>query len=169
MTITVSSGVTSSGLTISAGDPVVVLSGGELLASTILSGGSATLSRGAVGNELGVSSGGVLQGDGELAGGDGASGTIIGLTLVSSGTLFLTGATATGMTATQSSIIADDGGSTALGTVVSDGAQLSVIGSASGSVIGSGGTEIVFPGGIGSGDTIQRGGFLVADDGRLID
>ena len=60
MTITISSGVTSGGLTISSGDPLVVLSGGTVEAIKILSGGSATVSSGAHGYGFTVSSGGLV-------------------------------------------------------------------------------------------------------------
>src|ERR1700723_496842 len=68
MTITVSAGVSSGGLTISSGDPLVVLSGGFVSSSTILSGGSATFSSGSLGEFLTVSKGGVLQGPGAVDG-----------------------------------------------------------------------------------------------------
>jgi len=85
MTITVSSGVTST-LTISAGDPVVVLSGGDLLDSSILSGGSATLSSGGTASGLTVSSGAVLLGLGVLLDGAVDYGLVSGAS-VSSGAL----------------------------------------------------------------------------------
>src|ERR1700677_3646950 len=81
MTITVSSGVTSGFLIISSGDPLVVLSGGEVISSIILSGGSATLSSGALGDVLTVSSGGVLDGPGALIGESVVGGTINGVTV----------------------------------------------------------------------------------------
>jgi autotransporter passenger strand-loop-strand repeat protein len=59
MTITVSSGHTSSHLTISKGDPLVVLSGGTIESSTIQSGGSATVSGSSFNNS--VLSGGVYS------------------------------------------------------------------------------------------------------------
>jgi len=59
MTITVSSGVTSSGLTISSGDPLVVLSGGAIDNITVLSGGLETLSSGAIADDGITSSGGI--------------------------------------------------------------------------------------------------------------
>jgi len=89
MTITVSSGHTST-LNVSAGDPVVVLSGGDLYDSTILSGGSATLSSGGIADNLFVSSGGVLMGLGELVGVDGVLGFVSGVA-VSTGVLELSG------------------------------------------------------------------------------
>ena len=49
MTITVSSGSTAIGLVVSSGDPLVVLSDGEVEFTTLLSGGSATLSSGSLG------------------------------------------------------------------------------------------------------------------------
>ena len=79
MTITVSSGVTSSGLTISSGEPLRVLSGGVVDSSTILSGGSATLSSGALAEFLTVNSGGMLRGPGMIGGGVVVYGSVSGV------------------------------------------------------------------------------------------
>jgi hypothetical protein len=84
MTITISAGVTSSGLTVTSGEALVVLSRGKVEASTILSGGSATLSSGAVGSSLTVGTGGVLAGQGDLAGYTQVYGAVSGLTVVDS-------------------------------------------------------------------------------------
>ena len=76
MTITVSSGVTSSGLTISAGDELVVLQGGAVESSTILSGGVERISSGGsatativLGGKEDVYAGGSASGDILSAGG----------------------------------------------------------------------------------------------------
>jgi hypothetical protein len=69
MTVTVSSGVTSSGLSISAGDPLLVLSGGDVDQIVVLSGGVASLEAGAIGGRFQVSAGGVVDGPGELSAG----------------------------------------------------------------------------------------------------
>src|SRR5580700_891108 len=113
MTITVSSGVTST-LTVTAGDPVVVLSGGTLLDSTIFSGGSATLDFGGVASDLLVASGGVLTGQGGLVGGDSVFGFVSGVAV--SGIVELFGS-ARDVTLLKSSVL--DGGGTATGTIVS--------------------------------------------------
>ena len=63
MTITISSGTSAGGLTASSGDPLVVLSGGTIYDSRILSGASATLSSGdpVLGNPGGTEGLGTLQ------------------------------------------------------------------------------------------------------------
>ena len=79
MTVTVASGVTSTNLTISAGDPLVVRSGGVVLSSTILNDGVATLSSGAIGEFLTVASGGLLRGAGSIGASIADFGVVSGL------------------------------------------------------------------------------------------
>jgi autotransporter passenger strand-loop-strand repeat protein len=57
-TTVVSSGVTSSGLTVSSGVQVQVLSGGEVVSAIVASGGTLNLSSGAESIDVAVSSGG---------------------------------------------------------------------------------------------------------------
>jgi autotransporter passenger strand-loop-strand repeat protein len=59
-TLTVSIGVTSSGLTVSGGDQLIVQGGAEVVSTTIDNGGSATIEGGAIMSGAEVSSGGFL-------------------------------------------------------------------------------------------------------------
>src|SRR5277367_3305101 len=135
MTITVSSGVTSSGLVISSGDPLVVLSGGAVSSGSILSGGSATVSSGAIATNIIVASGGSLLGAGELQGGDNTvEGLVSGLLLTNeAGLVLLSGGLAVDVTVEGSENSSD--------IYVSSG------GTASSSTIGSYQQENVYSGG----------------------
>jgi autotransporter passenger strand-loop-strand repeat protein len=163
MTITVSGGVSSSGLTISGGDPLVVLSGGRVQNSTILSGGSATLSAGGYGNDLAVSSGGTLRGTGS-AGLVSGAGAVQGVTL--SYLDLLSGGTASDVTESDglTEIFA---GATASG-MVDLGGSVEVAGSAVDTVVGSHGVLAVNSGGVASGDTIHSGGSESVASGAVV-
>jgi fibronectin-binding autotransporter adhesin len=93
LSITVSSGVTSSGLTISSGDPLVVLAGGTVEHTSIASGATASLSSGAVAVNLMVSKGGVVQGQGELDASF-VAGSMSGVSIGDGGSELLPGGTA---------------------------------------------------------------------------
>ena len=80
-TVTISSGVTTGGLTTSAGDQLIVLSGGLVTNNPIDSGGVETLSSGATDTGVVVSSGGELLGAGILGGVNSSYGLVSGLTL----------------------------------------------------------------------------------------
>ena len=67
-TDTVSSGATSSGLTVTSGNALNVLSGGTVLSATVDSGGGVALSSGAVASAVIVSAGGAMTGPGDLEG-----------------------------------------------------------------------------------------------------
>jgi autotransporter passenger strand-loop-strand repeat protein len=179
MTIIVAPGVYSGFLTISSGDPLVALSGGQVESSTILSGGSATLLAGAAAVQLTVSKGGVLIGPGELYGSDSVAGALIGVTIGDQANDYNTielqsGGTANGviladvLSASQTSdgnvtifgrqTFEVDHGASATGTFVSGGSYLDDLGSAALTVIASGGEEIVSSGAVASGATVQAGG-----------
>jgi antigen 43 len=168
MTITISSGVDKSGLWIVSGNPLVVLSGGEVDYSNILSGASATLSSGAVAFELDILSGGVVRGPGEITGGWLESGaTITGVTAEG---LDLRGGTAIDLTVVGGPVEAGgfanlyvSSGAGATGTVVSSGGIVWDYGSATDTLIESGGLEYIGSGGYGAGDTVQSGGEEVFD------
>jgi len=171
MTITVSSGVTSNFLTISSGDPLVVLSGGTVDYPTVNSGASATLSSGALGENLTVSSGGVLLGAGDLQGDSSVAGSLDGaLTLENDGFLeLISGGTASGLTITAPaaspySYFQIDYGALASATVVTD-AYIDDFGSASNTRIGSGGEEDIYEGGRATGDVVESGGRLFLSGG----
>jgi len=146
MTITVSFGVTRDNLTISSGDPLVVLSGGRVGEVTILSGGSATMSLGALGGNMTVSSGGALLGPGRLGGENIDDGLISGASLQTGGDIVVSaGGIAEDVTAN------DDYPTT---IYVSSG------GTASYSHVGSGGQDFVYSGGASIDDIIGSSGTL---------
>jgi len=161
MTITVSSGVAKNDLTISSGDPLIVLSGGEVEDSSILSGGLATFSAGAVGSGLTVASGGALLGPGDLTGFINVSGTISEAAIVSDGYLSLDGGAATGVTVTQDGDLVTEGGKV-VDTILTGGSYLLIYGPTvdSGTVVGSGCEEYLAGNGVATGDTAESGGLL---------
>jgi autotransporter passenger strand-loop-strand repeat protein len=171
MTITVSGGVTSTSLTISSGDPLVVLSGGTVDEVTILDGAMATLSSGGSAITLTVSAGGVVQGPGDVADAE-VFGAVSGV--ADTGSMMIeSGGTASGVTVDASAgpffdnTLQVDSGATATGTVVSDGGEFFVVGSASHAVIEAGGKEVV-DAGVATGDTIQSGGGLIVVSGGTV-
>jgi len=177
--VVVSSGVTSSGLTISSGVGLVVLSGGTVASSTVLSGGSVSLFSGGFGAALTESKGGVIEGDGELefssslGGGyyssNFAAGTVSDVTLDIYASLEISsGGAASAVTVGDNDGNAQlliDRGATATGTVVLDGI-LSIAGSATDTVVDCLADQVqIFPstatidsGGVASGLTIGSGG-----------
>ena len=64
----ISGGVSSNGLTVSAGEILEVLSGGSVTNANVQSGGEIQLSSGAAVNDIAVSSGGEMIGPGTLTG-----------------------------------------------------------------------------------------------------
>lgn len=86
--ITVSSGVTSSGLTFGSGGSAIVVSGGTLAGATLLSGASATISAG------GLDSGAVIANGGtEMLFGSASADWIAGVQIISNGAAVATGET----------------------------------------------------------------------------
>jgi autotransporter passenger strand-loop-strand repeat protein len=140
---TLSSGVHSD-LTVSSGNPLVVLSGATVESSTIESGGSATLSLGAVGSALTVLSGGSLLGAGDLVGDNSAAGSVSGLELSAAGALssFLEieagGVDSATMVAADNGDLQIDSGAIAVSAVISNGGQIDVYGSAVGTLLSDG-------------------------------
>jgi autotransporter passenger strand-loop-strand repeat protein len=133
-TIYVSAGVTSSGLVITNGEILDVLSGGMAVGIVVGRGGDEVVRSGATASGTIVSSGG-----GELA-----YGTDSGTTVSSGGIEYV--------------------GGTAIGTIVSsDGTEaVSSGGTASGAFVSSGGIEFVESGGTAGGTTVSSGGYLFA-------
>jgi len=116
MTITISAGQIGNHLIISSGDPLFVRSRGVVADSQILSGGSATLSAGALGEDLAISAGGVLLGPGDLYEEIRDAGSISGATLLANGVLqVLDGGTASGVTVSDQAILDVDAGAAAGG------------------------------------------------------
>lgn len=186
-TTTVSSGVTSSGLVVSGGDALVVLSGGEVDDSRILSGGSATVwgqASGAQiesGGEAIVEFGGVATGGAVRSGGLMVLqlGTAVGVTVSSGGTVGVGGKLTSDFTAgavTRTTVV--DGATVLSGGVadlydaeIDHGVTVSL---ASG---GSASSVKVFAGAVllGPGDVLGRStdagavsGVVVGDDASLV-
>jgi autotransporter passenger strand-loop-strand repeat protein len=178
MTITVSSGATRDYLTITTGDPLVVLSGGFVKNTTILDGGSATLSSGALADSFTISSGGLLLGPGDLETFISDAGLVSGATVINGEFIIMSGGVASDL-ANTGDLYVDAGGiatnvrdagymyiearGSAVGAV--DSGKLYVQGSAAGGGVDSGGVETVLLGGVTSGDSVQSGGVLVVESG----
>jgi autotransporter passenger strand-loop-strand repeat protein len=168
----ISRGVSSSGLVISAGDQLEVLSGGSVHATTVIGGGTTYLCAGAQASRVTVSSGGVEF----VQSGGFASGTVLsagghdvnyGRTVA---TLAVLGASATvGSGGKDSGTIVHSGGAeivlsggTASGTVVRSGGIQSVkVGGATFGTVLSRGKEYVSSGGLAVGTIISGGGSVV--------
>jgi len=148
MTITVSSGSTAIGLVVSSGDPLVVLSDGEVEFTTLLSGGSATLSSGSLGFFLTVEAGGTLTGSAYLGGDNDVFGSIGGMTLESGYLTVCSGGTANDMTIVLESVLQVDSGGAAYNTDLQ-----------------SGNSEIIYAGGAGGGGITESGASLYLDGG----
>ena len=80
-TLYISSGVTSSGLTVSGADTIEVLSGGTLQTATVDSGGAIMLSSGALVSSLTVLAGGAVSGPGQFGGVSLDAGSVTGVLL----------------------------------------------------------------------------------------
>jgi autotransporter passenger strand-loop-strand repeat protein len=164
MTITITSGSTQSDLTISGGNPLVVLSGGKVLSSTVLSAGSATLSSGGVGDNLSINSGGVLLGPGQLTDYNFSEGLVSGVSVAGFGSLevAITGV-ASRVKLLASGTMTVESGATATATTVlsSGGLYVDVNGAVANTLVEAGGLERISSGGAASGDTVQSGGALV--------
>ena len=167
----ISGGVSSSGLTVSAGNELEVLSGGYVFSTTVLNGGLEVLSSGALANNETVSSGGVLIGPGEIADnsenfiegsisgvavGDAVSGYgIINMSSggVASGLVLQNGRlyVSSGATSSKTLVTYDSGG---LGGSYEDVSGLSVSAVVSGAFT----SEVVESGGVSDDATISSGG-----------
>jgi autotransporter passenger strand-loop-strand repeat protein len=160
-TYTVSSGVTSSGLLISAGSVEYVLSGGTATNTTAY--GEVLVSSGGVANSTIVESGGVLIGN--LT----ASGTVVenhgleqlGGTAVDIDTIVSSGGVQWLNTSALASNTTLSGGTQILGGVTSSipfGVQSATGGTAIGNVVDAGGKEFVGTGATASGTVLNSGG-----------
>jgi autotransporter passenger strand-loop-strand repeat protein len=174
-TVVISSGVTSSGLTVGPGDQLTVLSGGEADGVTVFPGGTASVSDGGIISS--VVAGGALDGEGELTGSSTAFG-FVGPLALSNGILILSAG------ATASSLVVAGGGGVVNESVMSDvvllsgGADLGLGlergttvfglqelegGAAYNTVVSSGGIEFVGNTSIASGTLVLSGGILLPD------
>ena len=150
MTITLSAGTVYAGVNVSKGNPLVALAGSVWELSTVLSGGSATLSSGATGGYLTIDQGGLVQGAGQLAGNTAVFGGLKGLTLGSGSVEIYSGGTASGLTVS--------------GNVGASLLQIQSGGSVTNTVLVSG-IETIYAGGSATGDSVQSGGQLFLDGG----
>jgi autotransporter passenger strand-loop-strand repeat protein len=157
MTITVSSGVTSTSLTISAGDPLVVLSGGAVISTTVLNGASATLSAGATASRITISAGGELLGAGDIE--DYANHDSLDYGLVSGVTV--------GDTSSEAHLFVESGGVASSVMVVDNNSTeyVHANGHAFGTVLISGGHEVVADGGHASGTVVSANGDEIVSSG----
>jgi autotransporter passenger strand-loop-strand repeat protein len=136
--IYVSSGVTSTGLTIQPGQDEIVLTGGKAVATTV-SGISA---------EQDVSAGG----------------TALGTTLEGYGTEYVfSGGLTSATTVDADSVLQVQSGAKGINTVVNNSGLEEVYGTASGSIVNSGGDELVGGGGAAISATINSGGTQIAN------
>ena len=157
MTITVSATDFDAGLTISAGNPLVVMSGGLVDFITVLSGASATVSAGGSGDGFTVYKGGLLEGTGQLAGDSLVYGTVSGPTLGLGGYLaLLSGGVASRLAVSGSSEFNSQ-------FMVNSG------GRAVDTVVDTHGEEVVYAGGVASGDVVDSGGVLFIAGGTVAD
>jgi autotransporter passenger strand-loop-strand repeat protein len=180
-TITISSGVASSGVTVSSGDTLVVLSGGEAISSKVLSGGRDVVSSGGIADSGTIAAGGIVFGQGELISNPTDAGEIRGVTVGQIGLagesylLVTSGGSLSGVTLDGNfgfyNIIQILGGATATGTVLSGGsgfhggAALGVQGLAIGTEVQSAGDQQVDLGGRARGTIVQSGGQEYLDGG----
>jgi fibronectin-binding autotransporter adhesin len=149
----VSAGVTSSGLVITNGTTLQVLSGGVADATRLTSGGRETVSGGGIDSGATVSSGGLLT----VSAGGTASGTVLN----NAGEIDAGSAVSASELAGSWMAVASGGG--ASGTAVSN-SVLFVSGTASGTQLNTG-TEIVSSGGMDFGATASAGSELIVSAG----
>ena len=151
MSTTVSSGVTSSGLTVSSGGSVVVENGGVLVSTRVLSDGLVTLDSGATGSSLTISAGGDLAGPGMVYGTITVDGAVSGVSLGwYTTTLDLTsGATATSVSVeAEEDLLVVRAGATASGSEVGNYNADVVYGTVIDTDLDNAGYETVHSGGV---------------------
>ena len=172
---TVSSGVISSGLTLSAGNQLVVLNGGEALDTFVKVGGIEYVSSGGVGSSETISGGEYLSGGAiSLSStiGDGGylvayAGAIASSTIINAGGALNVSGTAVRAVLNNGGSLDVYGGGKAYDTSVREGSSQVVFTGAN--VIGTdveyGGADYVSSGGIASGSTINQGAYEVLSTG----
>jgi hypothetical protein len=167
-TLTVSSGVTSTGLTVASGGEVIVLAGGKISGFTVLSGGSAVISSG--GKDSGTT---VAHGASELVLGSATGDYIVGTQTVSNATAVVTSETI----GNGGSLDLELAGAIANGTTVLNGGTLNINGHAfadgttdSGGVVDLQSPKATLSGGfdfVGNGGTIIETAVVSAGYGGL--
>jgi autotransporter passenger strand-loop-strand repeat protein len=159
----ISSGVTSSGLTVNNGVELVVRSGGVASSTTVLQGGEMMPASGAVVDNVTVNFGGWLAGGGDVTGAVNISGVANGVTVVG-----VAGDVTISSAGESINVTVDSGSNEAVvsggyltgGTVRSAGVlQIYAGAHASGGVIDGGGTLTLLSGAIAS-ETVESGGTL---------
>jgi autotransporter passenger strand-loop-strand repeat protein len=153
--IPVTSGVTSSGLTVGDGNQLLVASAGTTSATTINSGGYEVVSAGGVASATTVETGGNLI---VLPGGDAPDTNSAGGSVLSTGVIAVE---PDGTVTTAATVIGH--------TVTSGGAEYILANSvASNTVISSGGIDIVYSAGTSFGTTVVSGGIETAYYGAVL-
>jgi len=154
---TISSGVVSSGLTVSSGDELRVLSGGTASATTVLSGGTERLSAGARADGVMVADGGALIGPGRGTDVD-DFGLVSGVTII--GELDVeSGGVASGNIVRNDELVFSGGfavGEVIFGTEEAGSGAETIAAS-----VRSGGEVIVDPGSVAIGEQVSSGGILI--------
>ncbi|WP_284944117.1 Hint domain-containing protein [Acidisoma cladoniae] len=151
----VTSGVTSTGLTVGQGDQLLVASAGTTSATTISSGGYEVVSAGGIASATTVKTGGTLV---VLPGANAPDTTSAGGTVLSTGVIAVE---PDGTVTTAATLIGH--------TVTSGGAEYILANSiASNTVISSGGTDIVYSAGTSFGTTVVSGGIETAYYGAVL-
>jgi Hint domain len=172
-TSTISGGVTSSGVVVSGGIVLDVLSGGTITGTTILAGGSARIEFGGVDSGSTISSGGVETVLGS-ASFDQVRGTQLDSASVVSATVFAGGSETVALGATDTgSTISSGGNETVLGSANLDqvfGTQLVSAATAivSNETVFNGGTIELFLAGVTANDLTAASGGVIAINGHAI-
>jgi O-antigen biosynthesis protein len=177
-TFNVGSGVTSSGITLSSGDFLLVSSGGIASATTVSGGGTEIVFVGGSASFSIVSSGGseVVGGgtvsDTMLVGGNqviNSGGIAINTIVDSGGAEFVSGGIASGTTVFAGGVEFVSSGGIASATVVSGGAELVFNGGvATATTVLAAGFEIVSSGGIASATVLNGGAEIISGGGQAI-
>jgi autotransporter passenger strand-loop-strand repeat protein len=177
--VTVSSGVVSNGLSVTSGNQLVVLNGGEADNTVVSSGGLMTLSSGGLAYVLNVSSGGKVVGAGVVGSNsyDYVAGSISGVQL---GDAFrgyavvelYSGASASGVVGANTYFTVDSGASATATLLSYQGGNLgqaleNLYGTTTGTVVSAGGNEQVYSGGVASGTSVSNGGFEYVNSGGV--
>ncbi|MBS1034296.1 Hint domain-containing protein [Gluconobacter cerinus] len=176
-TVAVSSGGSLSGGTFVSGNTVAVYAGGvtsNIVASSGAgvgiqgTGSNVTIDTGAV---LEIASGGLVEGS-TINGGTGHvdSGGSLTTTIIDNSAIVTVsgGATASGLTLETLGTVVVSSGGTVYNTVISSGGGLGLAGTASGTVVNSGGVLEINSSGVAQDNTITSGGAIDADAGSVV-
>lgn len=175
--IKVNSGGTLSGGTFVSGNTVAVYAGGvtsNIVASSGAgvgiqgTGSNVTINTGAT---LEIASGGLVEGS-TLNGGSGYidSGASLTTTTIQNSSIVTIsgGASAANLTLKSLGSVQVNSGATVSNTIISSGGGLGILGTASGTVINSGGVLEIGSGGVAEGNTVTNSGGIYADNGSVV-